>query len=1001
MNIRHIHRFFQVLAFVVLALPLFGQQKLEFTRFYVEDGLSQNSIWAIEQDYQGFMWFGTFNGLNRYDGYSFKIYKSDPSNVHSINSSAIEVVFEDSKQNLWIGTSEGLNLYDRTKDQFIHFHPSPKNPNFGSAVKAIYEHKDGTIWVGGYQGVSSVDIANRKLIRLTPGFSAEENRKPVTSLVFDGDNNLWTATDDGLDLYDFQKKKFNTFYPGSGKPMGPIARSVYSLLIDITGTLWVAGGNGIHLYHKNASTLQATLPEITGQVFSLYQTSDGSILISNRSKLYLYNHQQKKIIAQYVKSEERTGLTDETVTSIFEDKNKNLWIGTFDGLNYSGDKLKFKNISSKTKGLTLKSPFVLSLYGDSENTLWVGTAKGIEIIDVSSDSIKHLTALHPALNKINSAVLSIISVGEGDILMTVWSEGTYRYNKKTKSLQKILDNIDSCSMPLAHQDHTGRIWIGCESGLFYLDSKTGKLMEEEKFGKFTINYLKQNQNSGLWLGYGLGIMHYDIVTGAVTQYVDNAKESTNLKVSRVYHVYEDKEGITWFGTIQGLRVLKNGEFESFWKEKGFPDHGVMGILEDDNNNLWVSANDGLYRFNKKTHSVVGFDMSDGLPGKEFSKGAALRMQNGIMAFGGTKGLTLFHPNRIRLDHALEDIVITDFKILNKSIGIDSVKLKNHILIANEINLDHKDTEFSFEFVAINFSSPDKVQYAYKLEGYDEDWNYSGARRFASYTNLPAGEEYVFKVKALNSDKVWSTHEAAIKVYITPPFWNRWWFRITMYAAIVGLAYVGYRLRFNALRKRSQQLLAQKHLLEEQVYQRTLELHKANVQLKEQAEEIATMNDMLKLDNQKLEDDVKDINEARVLQKWITLDELKKLYPDEESCYKFIEEQKWSNEYQCKKCGNQKYSPGHFEYSRRCSKCKYIETITANTIFEGIKFPIHKAFYLLFLINEGKRYTLKELADITDLRPQTCWTFKKRVIERTKNKNLQKNAGGLSELILLS
>jgi ligand-binding sensor domain-containing protein len=1000
--------------FFVVSVSLVAQQRLQFNHIYADDGLSQSSIWAIAQDYQGFMWFGTFDGLNRYDGYSFKVYKHDPSILHSINGNGIEVIFEDSKHNLWIGTAEGLNLYNRAKDEFIRFYQSPRNPNKGTSIKAIYEDKNGKIWVGGGHGISLVDFSSRKLLQFTPGYSSEDNRKNVHALLVDQDDNLWAGTEDGLDFYNVKQKKFYSFKPKLQSASNNRINSVYSMLMDNTGTLWITTGCGVFIYSNESNNLQRVLPELSGEITDLYQTRDQSIFIGTPNALCVYSSLEKKIIARYTKHAGRQGLSDGSISCIYEDKDKNLWIGTFNGLNFTGGHPRFKSIGADTLQIKLRSPYILPLLEDNEHHLWVGTGKGIEILDVSTESIKQLTALHPALSQLNSAILSFTMMDGDNIRFTVWSKGIYQYNKKNKILKKILSYNPNGSLPLVYCDRYGKTWMGCESGLYFFDPKTDSLLEEDKIKNHNINYIQQDEKRGLWLGYELGLIHYNTITQKVTVYRGNHQENLNLSVNRIFWVYEDKGGLSWIGTNAGLHVLVDGVFESLWKKHGFPDHAVKAILEDGHNNLWISASDGLYRFNKKTKSVVKFDVSDGVQGKEFNKHAALKMHDGKMVFGGTKGLNIFHPDSIKSSSILSDVVITDFKILNKPVPVDSTKLKKHISVTEEIDLDHNDTEFSFEFVAINFSSPGKTQYAYKMEGYDREWNYSGTRRFASYTNLPTGKEYIFKVRASNSDNVWG-EEASIKIHIHPPFWNTWWFKTMCYLAIAGIVYLAYRIRFNHLQKQRNKLIMQKRILQEQVYQRTLDFHRANImlkdqseelkaqseQLKEQAEEIAMMNDMLKQDNLKLEHNVKDLEQARVLQKWVSLAEFKNLYPDNESCYKFIEEQKWGTQYKCKKCGNVKYSSAQIEYSRRCSKCNYIETITSGTIFEGVKFPINKAFYLLFLIHEGKRYTLKELADVVDLRPQTCWTFKKRVIERTKNKNLQKNEGGLSQLILLS
>jgi hypothetical protein len=495
------------------------------------------------------------------------------------------------------------------------------------------------------------------------------------------------------------------------------------------------------------------------------------------------------------------------------------------------------------------------------------------------------------------------------------------------------------------------------------------------------------------------MIKYDPVSGEILHYHNSADSSQSLSANVVNYIHGDQEKNLWLATDQGLFLVdKANKVTSFWNRLGFGDDDVKAIAEDNHHNLWISTTNQLYRFNRKKSVLRKFEISDGLLLKEFSEQAVLKMESGHLVFGGKQGLIIFQPDSIKDNVIPPNVVLTDFKILNQPVAIGSEMMPVHISVAKELNLDYSATEFSFEFVALNFSSAQKNHYAYKMEGFDENWTYSGTRRFASYTNLPAGREYIFRVKASNEDNVWNDQGTFLKIYIDPPFWETWWFKMIACFTVALILYVGFRIRINNIRRHRIQLIKQKIELEKEVKEKTADLVEANQKLKEQADKIAEMNVLLQQDNVKLEHDVKDLVEARVMQKRVSFEEFRKIYPDNEACYKFIDELKSSKDFHCKKCNHHKFSKGH-DYSRRCSKCNYVETIITGTIFAGIKFPITKAFYLLFLLSEGKHYTVGELSDLVDLRQQTCWTFKKRVEERTNYLNFQKNKDGWSHAIL--
>jgi ligand-binding sensor domain-containing protein len=978
---------------------VFGQ-KLEFAHFYTEDGLSQSTVSAIEQDYQGFMWIGTFNGLNRFDGYSFKVYKTDPEDSKTLTSSHIEAIFEDSKKNLWIGAADGVNLYNRKLDAFDYYRYDDPVPS-QYAVNTFAEGKDGKVWVGGWQGLSYVDTVSKKVIsfNLQDG-SFNDGPKAIFDLeVESSSGNLWLATDKGLYYYDFQSRSTRKVTTANSLEPGEVENEIKSLFTDRNGSLWVGTQRGLYTIRKNENIL-IPIPGLKNQlVHDINQNTDDVILIGTENGLFAY-HDQTGTLDLFKKGRSANTISDNVVKRIFKDHDNHLWLGTYYGLNYNGRFQNFRFLGKATlEQPGLKNPFVTSLCSINEKQIFIGTAEGIEVIELVNGGIQNITQKYSGIADIVAPVLWMSSDNIENMIISVWPKKAYRYNWKTNQLRPIAPP-DQSACGFSVIDDEGDAWTVCGNMLYKYDLKSGQFEKVASFVEYSLTFLKRDREKKLLFGTASGILKYDLETNEQINIESGKHGSASLDGVVVNCIHVDHSKNLWMATSQGLFKLTNsGELISFWKKLGFGDDDMKSIIEDSNNNLWISATNVLYRFNKNDSSLRKFEIPDGVLVKEFSEHASIRLQSGAMAFGGKQGLVVFQPDSIKNNIPPPPVVITDFKVLNKPVAAGSKVLPQHISVSQKIELDYTAKEFSFEFVALNFASASKNQYAYMMEGFDKEWNYAGTRRFASYTNLPAGKEYVFKVKASNGENNWNNQGISLKIYIRPPFWETWWFKLVAYSVATLLVYLVYRLRVNTIRRQRIQLQKQKVLLQEEVRARTADLLEANQQLQLQAQEIAHMNALLQQDNIKLEHDVKDLVEARVMQKHVTFDEFQRIYPDSEACYKFIDDLKSGKEFHCKKCNYHKFSKNP-DYSRRCSKCNYVETIITGTIFAGIKFPITKAFYLLFLMSEGKHYTIGELSELVELRQQTCWTFKKRVEERRSNLKLPKNKDGWSQVIML-
>ncbi len=945
------------------SVDLSAQSPFLFHQFYPDDGLSNSRITTITQDYLGFIWIGTSDGLNRYDGHEFKVYRNVPGDTTSIDGNIIEKVFEDSQKRLWIGTSEGLSLYDRRKDEFVKFTPVG---TVGTSIRAIYEDDDGKIWAGGTEGLQMVDNNEKRLQLFFHGYSSNENQTAVTDILRGADGKLWVATPVGVHSYDTAQRQFINY---------GVTNNVHvnALLETTDGSIYAGTRRGLFRMATNTNKLDQPVPlPVSLEVIDIHQYKE-FLWIATIDGFFQYDL-KTGTLSCIKKSDHHFSISDNMVRSILRDRDGNLWLGTFNGLNLVDRSSKFFQASKSNSGL--HNDYILSTYVDEEQHVWTGTGDGIEILNIkSSDEIDIITKQYPGLDQVTGAILSITSDDNNTIWFSAWPGFIYNYDTKLRQLSRYREPLPF-SLPLLAIRKQGGVWVGTEKGLYILNDISQPLESVELLSKHVVNYVHED-DFGVWIGYQLGLIRFDPLSDDV-HYYKKATPPSQLNANTINCMYRDADHVMWIGTEHGLHARKiDGTFESFWMKHGFPDHSVMSIEEDEHHNLWLAANDGLYRFNKTTHRVKTFDRHNGIPGKEFLKNSSSSSTGRRLLFGGTKGLVFFDADSLESAIAAPRVVLTDLKIMNREASPVGSVTDGHISVAPRITLDYTDQEFSIGFVAMSFSEPEKTTYAYKLEGFDHEWNYIGSRRFASYTNLETGIEYTFRVKASNTDGIWSNEETSVKIYIRPPFWQTWWFRTLLYVSIGLVIYLIYRIRVRVIRTHRIEL-------RRQVRKQTAELKLANGQIEK-------WNTVLKDHNRKLQDDVRNLNVARVLVKPMSFDEFREVYPDENACYKFVEELKWKNGFHCPKCESTVFARGAVPFSRRCVKCNHVDRVTTGTIFSRLKFPITKAFYLLFLVTGNSNLTLRELSEMISLRQQTCWIF------RCKVEGIIRKNGGIKNL----
>lgn len=824
-------------------LPLQTEGFLTFDRLSLEEGLSQSVVAAMAQDPRGFLWLGTQDGLNRFDGYEFKIFKHRADEPDSLSDSFISSLLVDEDGVLWAGTNRGLNRYDPLSESFRHYRNDPDNPNSlsGDVVSSLAEGTTGDLWIGTNAGLNRFDPITEQFARYqnNPDDDNSLLANGVTDLWLDDSGLLWIGTGLGLDRFDPATGVFTHFTPDDEVPDSLSAAAVADVYEDEDGTIWVGTNQGLNRFDREAESFthfhhnprDPTSLSDDG-VNDIYQDLDGQLWVgTTQGGLSRFDPDSGDFIHYRNDPNNPRSISNDNIASIFEDNSGILWFGTFGGgvSRYDPQKAKFLHVRSETNNpASLSNDSIWSIIQDSQGTLWVGTLGGLNRADPGAAGFRHY-----ANDPTDSESLSNDQVWRvfEDIEGTIWigtSTGLDRFERESEQFT----HVDMFTPFAMHESGDGTFWLGTiGGGLARFDRETNSVItnyvndptDPNSLSSNFVTAIAENDDGTLWLGtFNGGLNHFNPETETFAAYQNDPDDPTSLPNDTILWLLRDKQDQLWLGTSGGLARLdeQTETFTNIGELEGLPNETVYAILEDDDGFLWISHNRGLSRFDPQKLTFDNYDATDGLQSIEFNQSAAYKGPAGEMYFGGINGFNIFHPDSIRDSSFIPPVVITDFLLFNEQVDefSEDSPLQQAITEADEIQLDYTDDFVTFEYAALHYSSPEENEYAYFMEGYEPDWNYVGDRRFASYTGLPPGD-YTFRVKAANSDGLWNEEGAATRVLVAPPFWQTWWF-ISL-ATVVVLGSIGgavtYRIRSVEKHRRE---------LEVQVTERTHELQEA-------------------------------------------------------------------------------------------------------------------------------------------------------------------------------
>ena len=882
--------FYLILQLCVLA-GLSQNHHLDFEHIGINEGLSQSNVLCIMQDSRGFMWFGSWEGLNKYDGYKITVYQNDPLKLSSISNNYINQIAESKNGDLWVATySGGLCRFNRNTEKFIRYNHNPRNKNsiISNVVSCVLEDDDGKVWIGTDIGLDRFDPVKNKVEHFAPQYNNSNSISDyyIKYIFKDADHNIWIGTvNGGLNLFNRTAGNFTRFTHNTDDIKSISSNNIYNIFEDSKNRLWIGtNGGGLDLFNKKNGQFQHfkhdenntnSIPN--NVVLALNEDADNNLWISTENGgVSLFNF-DTGLFTTYKSDEiDKESISNNSVYVIYRDTKKNMWLGNFAGgvdmLNR--DKLQFDHYKHMMQSNSLSKNHVLSIMEDRKKNIWIGTdGGGLNLFNEANGNFTHYRHQKNNDQSIGGDfVLNTCEDSQGNIWIGTWEEGITVFNP-AKNTFKHFKNDPAKPGSLASnnawkifEDRDKNIWVGTLGGGLDLLNPDGKSFTHHKYGPDKKNGISSNDivnifedsDGDLWLGSENGGLNvFDKKTKTFSHFVhDDTKNS--LSNNGINAIWEDDNKNLWISTMTGLNKYnkESNQFKVYTMADGLPGNYIYGILEDRNKHIWVSTNKGLSNFNPVTGVFKNYSETDGLQSNEFKQLAFCKTTSGMFYFGGLNGFNQFYPDSIKKVSFDPPLVFTGFQIFNKEVTIGSVKneifsLKQSITETKSITLPYSNSVLSFEFASLNYTAPEKKQYAYILEGFDKTWNNVGTSHIAAYTHLDPGK-YLLKVKGLNNEGNWSAEVLSIQLIITPPFWLTWWFRLTILLAVSAGIILIYRIRIKNIE-------AHKLTLQQKVHEQTLQLvqsageeHRARTEAEEARHQAELANSELKIKNKELE-----------------------------------------------------------------------------------------------------------------------------------------------------
>jgi len=798
--------------------------EFKFEHISIAQGLSQGTVFCILQDSKGFMWFGTQNGLNRYDGNTFKVYDYDPRNPNSLSYNMVLSIYEDKSGMIWVGTwGGGLNKFDPKTEKFTVYKSDPQKPDSLSDnnINAIYEDRSGSLWIGTHNGLNKFDQRNGKcihyLVENNPSDDTQPNR--ILSIFQDSENNLWVGAEKGLYKSSPDKKDFI--------PCLVKIKKVEAIAEDGYGILWVGTGSGLNKVDRGKSVEipfpdESVVSKKMGDklIRVIYIDQTGLLWIGTQTD-GLYRVDPGKNVVNHFSSDpdKPDSLSHNDVRAICKDRTGLMWIGTFDGgANKFDPERKNFTLYGNDPGnsISFKNKKVWSIVESKNGGVWIGT-RGDGIYPFDPVIKKFSKPLIPGSDSNDNPqqrkfIRAMCAEKESDTLWVGTERGgLYRFDIKTKIFSPFNKlNTDAYILSI-YEDRSGVLWVGTkDGGLIRIDKDRKNIKtykndprRNDSLSSNEVYAIDEDKQGILWVGTGNGgLNRFDKKNESFRRYLPSKTDLDSISHNFLLTIYEDTKGILWIGTDGGglnkLIDREKGTFKAYRTTAGLPDNVIYAILEDEENNLWLSTNRGLSRFNPGTETFRNYTVRDGLQDYEFNRGAACKRKlknSEELYFGGVKGFNVFKPSDFKTDSPAPTVVITSLKKFNQGNRVDI-----SISETGPLHLSYKDYSISFEFAALDFSDPENNRYAYRLEPGSQEWINLGNKHEQTFPSLEP-DKYTFRVKGANNEGVWNDEGASVTIIVSPPFTATLLFRIPLLLVIGGVIFGFVLWRISDIKKK--------------------------------------------------------------------------------------------------------------------------------------------------------------------------------------------------------
>jgi len=776
------------------------------------------------------MWFATDDGLNKFDGTNFTVYRSVAGDTNSLRSNSVLSLFEDKQGNLWVGTGGGgISRYNHRKDNFTNF---PDTNNYGGfatngTVRSICSDYTGKIWIAQFDGLYLFDPGTRQVreMKLDTTINTTAVKRTLLSVIEDSQRRIWVGTDQGLFLYKRETDSFQPFTHNNADALSLSSNFIRSIIEDPFGNIWVGTADGLNRLLPGTSgfaSYKNTGPQAiafsSNEINCIAADKEGQLWIGTNAGLNKFDPHTNKVDVFVPEPDNIHSLTSKNIKCAYIDKQGIYWFGTFrGGINkYDKNGNLFNLKLSNTFQENSNKASIVSAFAEAGNgNVFVGTDEGeLYEFDVRTERMRRIQF---SKNKnIPIAIISLYRSRNNRLYIGSYGHGLFILDPASGAVENIqkgagLTDLNSNDIFCIKEDSKGAIWMGTNG------DGVNVLLNKKVFLKFTphpaapneillpvngyIRAFAEDRDGDMWIGsHGEGLALYHTATRTFTVFAPN---NSRLPSDKIESLFYDSHGQLWIGTYGGglsMYDKARNRFTNFTEKDGLQNTTIYQIVEDLQGRIWLSTNTGICSFDPATKSFRSFNNQHGVQSNNFVHGSGIRLTNGQVFFGGLQGFNYFDPAKLTINHNVPTVLLTDLKISNKSITAGSGSpIKEHISVAQEIRLDYKQN-FALSFVALNYTNPKQNSYAYKLEGFDKDWNYTGTVNTASYTNLDPGH-YTFRVKASNNDGIWSTSETQIKIYVKPPFWATIYAYLFYVVAVAGLLLYSRHRGITRLRKK--------------------------------------------------------------------------------------------------------------------------------------------------------------------------------------------------------